>query len=129
MKGELICGAIDLNDAYVVQRLLDAARGVLAASTNWHDLAVRNKYYFSTPDGPLPCVPGWYFICDGATPLYVGQAENLNARLNSPDGSRDNFANPVRPSDPARNFVKRYSGIGVLGALRVGISTPVLSRK
>jgi hypothetical protein len=83
-------------------------------------LEVVGRYYFSTPGVELPAIPGWYIICDHEqTPLYVGEATNLQNRLNSNDGSRDNFANPERSQDPARNFIKRFSSSGVLSSLCV----------
>ena len=62
--------------------------------------------------------PGWYIVLDkNKKALYVGKAENLNHRLNSEDGSRDQFANPQRTSDIARNFIKKFLDIGVFDAL------------
>jgi hypothetical protein len=122
MQGELIRDAIDVNDAGVVERVLLAAQNTLALPSSWHRLMVRGSYYFSTPDGSLPTTPGWYFICDEAgVALYVGEAEDLNARLNSSNGSLDNFANTRRTQDSARNFLKRFVQIGLVRALRVGV--------
>jgi len=52
-------------------------------------------------------------VADGR-PVYVGEADSLNGRLNSDNGSRDNFMNPQRTSDPERNFLKRLSDLGLL---------------
>jgi hypothetical protein len=122
MPADLICGEVNFNDTTTVNRVLTAAAGALSEQSNWHRLFVRN-YYFSTPDGPLPRIAGWYFICDEATALYVGEAEDLNARLNSTNGSLDNFANSRRTQDPARNFIKRFANSGIISNLRVGIVT------
>lgn len=121
MRGELICGLIDLNDAGVLARVLDSARGALAPSTSWHEIVVRNGYYLSTPDARVPKAPGWYFICDSTAPLYVGEAEDLNARLNSPNGSLDGFAYSKRTQDPARNFLKRFVTAGAISGIQVGV--------
>src|SRR5205814_639827 len=64
--------------------------------------------------------PGWYVVCDeSGRALYVGTAENLNARLNSQNGSRDNFADPTRTTDSVRNFIKTFRSAGFLGVLQV----------
>ena len=63
-----------------------------------------------------------YVIVDLAgRPLYVGEAEDLDHRLNSATGSLDNFNNSKRTSDPARNFLKSFLSAGLLDGLRVGI--------
>ncbi len=123
MRGELICGLIDLNNTAVMSRVLDAARDALALQTSWHKIAVRNTYYLSTPEDRVPRTPGWYFICDSAAPLYVGEAEDLNARLNSPNGSLDGFAYSKRRQDPTRNFLKRCVTVGMISEIQVGVVT------
>ncbi len=57
------------------------------------------------------------------SPLYAGSAEDLNARLNSKHGSRDNFANPQRTQDPVRNFIKAFRSSGLIPRLRVVLMT------
>jgi hypothetical protein len=85
----------------------------------WTDLDVRG-YYFSTPRACLPPSPGWYIICDEhRRPLYVGRADNLDRRLNSPNGSLDNFAKRLRASDPVRNFIKAFRSSGIIPGLKV----------
>ena len=60
-------------------------------------------------------VPGWYIIYDeNYGVLYVGVAEDLNKRLNTKDGTRDNFANPKRLFDPERNFIKKFIILGII---------------
>jgi len=66
--------------------------------------------------------PGWYVICDNQrTPLYVGKAGNLNYRLNSKNGTRDDFANPRRSSDSSWNFLKALRSMGYISALCVAV--------
>jgi hypothetical protein len=70
----------------------------------------------------LPAEAGWYVICNSdSLPLYVGTAKDLNARLNTDEGSRDGFANPKRTSDPERNFIKAFMSAGVLSSVSVVI--------
>ena len=122
MTPALIVGLIDVNDPLVVNRVLAAARSALERVRNWHILHVRSGVHFQTPNGPLPEGAGWYVISDrSGGPLYVGESENLNKRLNSDDGSGDNFANPTRSQDDIRNFVKAFASKDLLQDLRVGI--------
>jgi hypothetical protein len=121
MRGELICDQINLNDPSVLSRVLRSGRDALALPGGWHELAVRNTYYLSTPESRVPHAPGWYFICDRNAPLYVGEAEDLDARLNSPNGSLDGFAHSKRKHDPARNFLKRCVAVGAISQIQVGI--------
>lgn len=120
MPGKLRCGAIDLCSAEILQRVLNALKAIIATPSNRHRLQLRNRYYFNAPDGHLPSEPGWYIILGPEmSPLYVGTAENLNARLNSDNGSRDGFANPQRTSDPERNFIKAFLAAGIFPAVSV----------
>jgi hypothetical protein len=122
MAPSLVHDSIDVNERSVVDTLLSAAKAVLSRAGTWHRLEVRHGRYFATPDGPLPDGPGWYVIGDrtGAA-RYVGEAGNLNGRLNSNQGSLDNFANSSRASDPVRNFLKVFISNGLLGEPRVGV--------
>lgn len=119
MPGKLRFDNLDVTNPKVVTKVLDALSGLTADARNVHSLEVSKRYYFITPNGPLVSDAGWYVICHSSHPLYVGTAENLNARLNSENGSRDQFANPQRTSDPERNFIKSYRTSGVLGPLQV----------
>jgi hypothetical protein len=111
-----------LNDVELVRRLLQAAAALLADSAAWHRLEVHRERYFRTPDGRLPTEPGWYVVCDATkAPIYVGKAENLNARLNTTNGSLDQFANSRRTQDPARNFIKALRSMGYISSLRVAV--------
>jgi hypothetical protein len=121
-RARLICGKLDLNEIKLVGSLLQAATAILSDAAAWHRLEVYRQCYFRIPDGRLPTDPGWYVICDAAkTPLYVGEAQNLDARLNTTNGSLDQFADSGRTQDPARNFVKALTTMGYIRALRVGI--------
>jgi len=119
--GKLKCGQIDFNNLQVVLNLNTRIKKELKKPSSYHDLAHTRSYYFATPQGPLPLVGGWYIILDGSTPLYVGKADNLDKRLNSENGSRDQFANPQRVSDIERNFIKKYTETGIVRRLRVAI--------
>jgi hypothetical protein len=121
--GTLKCGQIDFNNPQVVLNLNTRIKQELRKPSSYHDLAHTRSYYFSIPRGRLPLVGGWYIILDGSTPLYVGKADNLDRRLNSENGSRDQFANPQRISEMERNFIKKYSETGIVRRLRVAILT------
>lgn len=127
MPGKLRFDSLDICDGTAVRRLLDALAALAADPRNCHALEVRKSYYFGVPQGPITSEAGWYVICHEGGPLYVGPAENLNGRLNSESGSRDNFANPQRTCDPERNFIKAFATSGILGGLSVVvISEPAL---
>lgn len=120
MPGILRCDRIDLNQAGVVRHLIAALAAEAKDSASWTDLSVSGRYYFTTTHRSLPPSPGWYVICDEhRRPLYAGSAENLDSRLNSPNGSRDNFANPQRTTDPVRNFIKAFCTSGIIAGLMV----------
>jgi len=90
--------------------------------SNWHTLQVHATDQFRTERTQPPSVPGSYVIVDlPGTPLYVGEAEDPDQRLNSSNGSLDNFNNSKRTSDPARNFVKHLVSTGMLDGLRVEV--------
>lgn len=130
MAPSLVHESINVNERSVVDTLVSAARTVLSRAGSWHRLEVRRGRYFATPDGPLPDGPGWYVIGDrSGAARYVGEAGNLNGRLNSDQGSLDNFANSNRTSDPVRNFLKVFISNGLLGEPRVGVieETEILS--
>ena len=96
-----------------IQHILDDPK-------NYFSLSHTKNYYFSTP-ASLPVESGWYIILCDNSPIYVGKAENLNGRLNTENGSRDQFANPLRSSDIERNFIKKYTELGLIQPLRVCI--------
>jgi hypothetical protein len=118
--GKLKCGNIDFNDAEQVKTVQANIQRILDDSRNYYPLAHTKNYYFSTPTS-LPAESGWYIILCGTLPIYVGKAEDLNGRLNTENGSRDQFANPQRSSDIERNFIKKYTELGMISPLRVCI--------
>ena len=120
--GILKCGTIDFNNTNQVQALQAKIQFILEDLTNYYPLNHTKRYYFSTPV-PLSMEAGWYIILNGNLPIYVGKAENLNKRLNTENGSRDQFANPQRSSDIERNFIKKYTELGLIHSLRVCIIT------
>ena len=112
----------DLNDPVVVQSLLGILRNYLISTpTAYYKLTHKPPYYFSINNGPITTHPGWYIILDGKVPVYVGTAENLDNRLNSDNGSIDNFGLSTRTKDSERNFIKKFSETGVINDLRVVI--------
>jgi len=120
--GILKCGTFDFNDVKQIQVLQAKIQLILEDPKNYCPLEHTKQYYFSTL-APLPTESGWYIILSGASPIYVGKAENLNKRLNTENGSRDQFANPQRSSDIERNFIKKYTELGLIRLLRVCIIT------
>jgi hypothetical protein len=119
--GTLKCDKMDFNDTRQVQSLNLTIQCILDDPQNYYPLAHTKNYYFSIPDNSLPEEPGWYIILNGTLPIYVGKAEDLNKRLNTQNGSRDQFANPQRASDVERNFIKKYTEHGLIQNLRVCI--------
>jgi len=117
----LIVNQIDLNNHSVVQNLLGLLTNLTRDRKLYHDLVFKPQHYFETPNSRLPNSSGWYIILEGGMPLYVGAAEDLNKRLNTTNGSIDNFANKGRASDPVRNFIKKYNQLGIIANLRVFI--------
>lgn len=121
MPGRLRTDALNLSEADAIASLVAGLRGMLAESDRKYRLDVSKRYYFALPEGPITDSAGWYLIRAGTEPIYVGTAENLDARLNSENGSRDQFANPKRTSDSERNFIKAFSEAGVLTDLSVTV--------
>jgi len=111
--GTLVCDRIDLNSREIVEKLLSLLKMIARDGNNYRKITVSGTYYFRL-DRQASESQGWYLIFVSDTPLYVGEANNLNNRLNSNDGSRDNFANPKRKSDSERNFLKRFIVTGYL---------------
>lgn len=126
MPGRLKSDELVLDDSDSVRALIGALGELAGEAARHHRMTVSKRYYFKVPDG-LPDTPGWYVIRSAGHSLYVGTAENLNLRLNSENGSRDQFANPKRESDSERNFIKSFSDVGVLDELWViAIDEPAL---
>ena len=121
MPGKLRCNKIDLNDKTAVEKVLKALANV---EKRCYDLMIHDRYHFRLKGGVVPTESGWYVILDNKDqPLYVGEAKNLDYRLNTNDGSKDNFANPQRQSDPERDFIKKFNQIGAIPELKVFIIT------
>jgi len=119
--GSLKVGRINLNDATVVMKVRDSVNHLVHNPAEYYPLRFKPQFYFETPARQLPSERGWYIILDGQRPLYVGKAEDLNARLNTNNGSIDNFANKKRAFDPERNFIKKLNEMKILQNPRVCI--------
>lgn len=91
--GTLVVDRIDLNDVDVMNNIRSALTRLVSNQSFYYILNFKPPYYFEVAGG-LPPEKGWYIILDlNNKPLYVGRADDLNARLNTDDGSRDNFGN------------------------------------
>lgn len=117
--GELISGTLNFNDSNFLQIFIAGINRLAQNPTLYHYLRFKPSFYFEVIGHHLPCEAGWYLILQDRTPIYVGKADSLNNRLNTNNGSIDNFANKRRSSDPERNFIKKYSELGIFNNLRV----------
>lgn len=117
--GTLIVSNINLNDANVVNTLRSAIQRLINNTSLYYPLGFRPQFYFEIPNGSCPSDKGWYIILDGKMPVYAGKADDLNARLNTNNGSTDNFAKQNRTSDPERNFIKKFAQLNIISGLRV----------
>lgn len=115
--------AVNVNAPEVVRALLAAFSEFIAERGHYRSLKVKHGAYFSTWPVSLPSGAGWYVIVAGGRPVYVGEADNLNNRLNSDNGSLDNFLHTGRKSDSRRNFIKRLSDSGFFPELKVWFVT------
>lgn len=129
MPGRLRCDTLDLTSPDIVRQLITVLTMIGQDPLHTHALEVSKRYYFRVPDGPLPSGPGWYVIRSKGQSLYVGTAENLDNRLNSENGTRDQFANPQRISDPERNFIKAFHDLDMIGPLTVVVIEESLLRE
>jgi hypothetical protein len=119
--GILVADQIDLNDVNVVNKLRLAIQNLINNPSRYYPLRFKSLYYFEIPNASLPPTKGWYIILDGTVPIYAGKANDLNARLNTNNGSIDNFANKTRASDSKRNFIKKFDELNIFRELRVCI--------
>jgi hypothetical protein len=117
--GNLDVGAIDLNDAGVVRNLLGSLTELTNDRSLYYALRFKPQHYFEVAKGHLPDAGGWYVILDGKDPLYVGMTDDFDKRLNTNQGSLDNFAYAGKASYGVRNFVKKLNELGILNDLRV----------
>jgi len=115
----LVVGHVDFNNPIVVRQVLDALCAFATEIKCYRHLQVKNGRYFCIQGDDLPTEAGWYIVLEKQVPVYAGQTDNLNGRLNSNQGSLDNFANPQRKNDPERNSVTKLSEIGIFTQPRV----------
>jgi len=126
--GTLKVGVIDLNNPNVVMNIKNTIDQLVQIRSSYYSLRFNPNYYFEVPNGPLPSDKGWYIILEdreeaGKKPLYVGSAKDLNARLNTNNGSLDDFAKKGRLSDAERNFIKKFDQLKIVSNLKVCIIT------
>ena len=119
--GTLKVGALDFNEVQTVEAVRTAIAEIASRAESYRCLRFKSPNYFSAIGSGLPSEPGWYIILNGRQPLYVGKTDNLDGRLNTDDGSRDQFGDPTRTSDPVRNFIKKFIEIGAVERPRVCI--------
>lgn len=123
LPGVLVCDRIDFNDPETVKQLLAIFQHLFADRSRYVRLLVSKRYYLAAT-AELTRSPGWYVLLDSeGRSLYAGQADDLNSRLNTENGSRDQFGNPQRTSDPVRNFIKVFVQNGVIECLIAGLLT------
>ncbi len=118
MPARLKVDRLDLNRPEVARQLLEGLKLCARERRNYRKLDVKGGCHFvcetSPPDGP-----GWYVLLVDNMPVYAGRADNLNTRLNTDNGSRDNFLNSKRTSDDQRNFIKVFAEQKLFGNLLV----------
>ena len=119
--GTLKVGALDFNEIATLKTVRAAIVTMARRPDCYHDLRFKRPSYFRVPQSRLPSEAGWYIILDGTQPIYVGKSANLNSRLNTDNGSRDNFCNHKRAEDAERNFIKKFIEIGAIQTPRVCI--------
>jgi len=126
MPGKLRCDKLTLDSPDFVIGCVESLMDIAGDNSNLHRLFVSDDgCHFRLSSGqPAIDDAGWYIIYDGRQfPIYVGTSVNLNKRLNTNYGSRDNFKNPDRLSDGIRNFIKVHAMKESLGELTVLIIT------
>jgi hypothetical protein len=118
--GTLKVGIIDFNDEKKIRLVRRTIQDLVSESSSYFTLRFKPPYYFEVPKRSLPSERGWYVILDSDnSPIYVGQAKDLNERLNTNNRSLDNYANQTRISDPERNFIKKLAELGFIRGMRV----------
>jgi len=116
--GNLIIGKIDLNNSRQVRQIIKTIKKLVKNSHNYYQLNCEPPYYFKLQNGEdklkeLKEKSGWYIILNRNKPLYIGQTDDFYKRLNTENGTLDNFNNPKRKSDPERNFIKKFSELKI----------------
>ncbi len=119
--GNLIVDNIDLNDPKVMNNLREVIDKLVQIPSCYYPLRFKPSFYFEVPTGRIPQESGWYIILEGKKPLYAGKTDDLNGRLNTNNGSIDNFAKKERSFDLERNFIKKFAELNILSNLRVCI--------
>ena len=119
--GTLKVGALDFNEVQTLEAVRTVVAEIASQAGSYRGLRFKSPNYFEAIGSQLPSEPGWYIILDGRQPLYVGKTDNLDGRLNTDDGSRDQFGDPTRTSDPVRNFIKKFIEIGAVKTPRACI--------
>lgn len=119
--GTLKVGTLDFNEIGTFEALRTAIAEMASRPDSYHALRFKSPNYFAVTGSLLPGEAGWYIILEGTQPLYIGKTGNLDARLNTDNGSRDNFGNNKRQSDSERNFIKKFIEIGAFVTPRVCI--------
>lgn len=111
--------SIKLNDSVVVNNLRKVVDKLVQIPSCYYPLRFKPLYYFEVPAGGIPSESEWYIILEDKKSLYTGKADDLNKRLNTNNGSVDNFANKGRNFAPERNFIKKFAELNILSNLRV----------
>ena len=114
-------GRINFNDKKVILKVKREIEKILNEKASYFSLSVNKKSFYFATLKPLPKKRGWYIMLDRKKPIYVGQAKNLNSRLNTRNSGLDNFRNRWRKFDNKRNFIKKFIGLNTLTSTKVCI--------
>lgn len=116
----LVYNSLNISESHLVNKIVFTLAQLANSEDNFFKLTIQNNIYFHISQNGITNGAGWYIIVDNyGNPLYVGTADDLNNRLNSQDGTRDNFANPERTSDSTRNIIKKFKELGIISELFV----------
>ena len=119
--GMLKVGALNFNENGDLDDFFVAIKKIASRPESYFPIQFKRSYYFEVPGSRLPREAGWYVILQDTKPLYVGKADNLDKRLNTNEGSTDDFGKQIRTYDSERNFIKKFIEIGAIGTPRVCI--------
>ena len=119
--GTLKVGALDFNEIGIFDEFSAAVAKIASRPESYFPLQFKRSYYFAVPGSQLPREAGWYIILQDTQPLYVGKTANLDKRLNTNEGSTDDFGNQKRRHDLERNFIKKFIEIEAIGTPRICI--------